>query len=244
MQYMQANFDCVVYMALHKKSRERVRLGYPLIECGALKMTEDNYEWGRLCATVGSSIPTALPTVPAYCIIGVIGQGSTSKVFHAIDANGREVLIKMFTKRIKSDDDSLLLEHSVFLEKAKKITAAEVANYGTLYSFFKNENDVTHKKINGHWCVVMPMFRPLTKHEQKDLDVQELIVLRLQEFEERGKRFATYDFRWRHIGWHGAHPDQKLILFDLAELEDCPPTETSSPQELRLKVSDLAKRLK
>jgi hypothetical protein len=92
---------------------------------------------GRLRATAGSNIPVtrsqrlrdAHQTVPVYYVIGFIGQGSTSKVFHAIDGNSREVVIKMSMKRIKSGDDSRLSDLSGFLKKAKEITAAEVKNY-------------------------------------------------------------------------------------------------------------------
>jgi hypothetical protein len=216
------------------------------IDCGALKMTADSYEWGRLHAVVGDPIPgssrprrAARKQKKAYYVIAVIGQGSTSKVFHAVDDDGQEVVIKMYTDRMNDKDDSLLLDFEAFKEKSKTSTATEIANYEEIYPFLKGK--VAYKFINGFSCVVMPMFTPLTKEEQKCDAVRKQIVSRLQDFQAKGKMYADHDFRWRHFGWYNLAIDERvIILFDLAELEEVAVSkETSLSTDLEDKVRDL-----
>jgi hypothetical protein len=170
-------------------------------------------------------------------VINVIGQGSTSKISHAVNECGDERVIKMYTNRTISES-KMWLDLSVFTAKAMKSTETEVNNYDELYSL-----QVTRELINGHWCAVMPMFYPLTKDEQNDSEIHAQILACLESFQQRGKMYAECNFRWRHIGWQSAADgNREIILFDLAELLDVDPDE-SSTEQLRQKVEKLAERL-
>ena len=49
----------------------------------------------RFCVTCGSTLSTGLSGIERYTLEGVLGRGTSSVVYHAIDTNtGRSVAIK------------------------------------------------------------------------------------------------------------------------------------------------------
>jgi serine/threonine-protein kinase RIO1 len=60
-----------------------------------------------------------------YYVVGVIGSGNTSKVFHAVDLDGEEYAIKMYVQRfngntyLKKDDSLGRVRHFSSIEKTK-----------------------------------------------------------------------------------------------------------------------------
>ena len=188
---------------------------------GALEMTSDDYSWGTLQAEVGKPIMKQLISQSGksanatkgdcrYYVIGIIGAGDTSKVFHALDASGNECVIKMYAKRV--DERKLTLTKKDFESKAEQATKREVDNYSLLYPEF----GVKREMIYQHFCAVMPFFRPIPKGDRSKY--LEAIGKEFERFAEKSRKYETSDVRWRHVGLYGE--ENKIVLFDLADLEE------------------------
>jgi len=100
-----------------------------LYKLEALKMTPKEYTWGTLQNCVGSQISNE---TDSYYVVGIIGAGDTSKVFHALDAKGKECVIKMYTKRT-DDDRKTLFPKQNFVINAEAATKREVCHFELLY---------------------------------------------------------------------------------------------------------------
>jgi hypothetical protein len=191
---------------------------------GALKLKQDthDYEWGRLNTTVGEKIleqtsSSRLHSAGESCFyaVSIVGVGSTSKVFLALDQNGEPCVIKMYVKR-KDDETRLYLSFKDFQEKALKKTQKEVANLLSFYPFLKGK--VKHQMVIGFHCVVMPFFKPLSKTERPEKENEIKAVLR--EFYNEKRQQNDVDLRWRHVGLYtDAEMQERLVLYDLADLE-------------------------
>jgi hypothetical protein len=171
----------------------------------ALKMTPKEYTWGTLQARVGSQISNE---TDSYYVVGIIGADDTSKVFHALDATGKECVIKMYTKRT-DDDRKTLVPKQNFVINAEAAAKREVCHFELLYPGI----GVMAKTIYDHHCVVLPLFRPIQKAKRKDH--MAAIKQELQRFARKGLKYATCDVCWRHVGLH----DGNIVLFDHADLE-------------------------
>ena len=169
-------------------------------ELEALKMTSNEYTWGTLRAKIDSPVSNE---VDSYYVVGIVGAGSTSKVFHALDAAGKECVIKMYTKRTDG------LSKKKFENEAVAATGREVSRFDQLYP----DMGVAAKTIYDHSCVVLPFFRPIQKAERTAH--MSAIKKELERFANNGLRYATCDVRWRHVGLHNG----STVLFDLADLE-------------------------
>ena len=231
-----------------KRELQKLKPG-DMFSGGALKMTAESYEWGHLRAQVGRAITLATTragpllrtgnrngadngSIDSYYVIGIIGAGDTSKVFHALDWNGNECVIKMFTKRTV-DGSELSLKKEDFENMADQKTRKEVSNFELIYPFLRGK--VSSKTIYNHFCVVMPFFRPLQKAECKKDHVLKQIKKTLQKFVDAGKKYEESDLRWRHIGMYEADGEETVILFDLADLENVDGGEQEDAIEKQIK---------
>jgi hypothetical protein len=192
---------------------------------GALKMKPDkhDYEWGQLETVVGQTIMKTISSSreetiePCFMAVAIIGAGSTSKVFYALDENGKPWVIKMYVKRM-DDKGGLYLDAEAFDSKALTQTVQEVKRFETLYPFLNRK--VFHKKIIGLHCVVMPFFKPLLKTERLEKGHKIKNVL-LHSFFENGLTYHEVDLRWRHIGvYTDETKEEHMVLFDLADLQE------------------------
>jgi hypothetical protein len=140
---------------------------------GALKLKQDkhDYEWGRLNTTVGEKILEHISSSrfnsageSCFYAVSIVGVGSTSKVFLALDQNGEPWVIKMYVKR-KDDETGLYLSLKDFQQKAQEKTHEEVKNLLAFYPFLKGK--VKQQMVIGNHSVIMPFFKPLTKPERR-----------------------------------------------------------------------------
>jgi hypothetical protein len=97
-----------------------------------------------------------------YYMIGKLGNGATSNVWHALDSNGNEVAIKMYVKTM--DDEGRMLTSKEFETKANVAVKTEVKRLKSFYPFL--ESKVLQVKLNDFQCVVMPFFKPVPKLER------------------------------------------------------------------------------
>jgi hypothetical protein len=190
------------------------------------------YTWGSLTVCVGKSIksrahvskrknsrrakncnPVDGSDDSAYYLIGRLGHGATSNVWHALDSKGNEVVIKMYVRTTTADGTELNSQD--FEEEAKSATEKEVENFKKIYKFLKKK--VYHMKLCDFNCVVMPFFKPVPKLERKDAlkGVEE--VLR-KDFTPMELKYNTDDVRWSHVGTYNHGKTIRYILYDLADL--------------------------
>jgi serine/threonine-protein kinase RIO1 len=139
-------------------------------------------------------------------VVGVIGSGNTSKMFHAVDLDCKEYAIKMYVKRF---DGNTHLKKKDFENNGRRSTRNEVKNFELIYPKLK----VCYEKLNKHHCVIMPFFDPVPKDKREGLleDMKNVLSV----FEKNNLKYKSGDVRWRHVGLY----EGKCILYDLAELE-------------------------
>jgi RIO-like serine/threonine protein kinase len=147
-------------------------------------MAEKGYEWGNSRTRVGREIKqirtlrarrvakTDNAVDACFFAVEIIGVGGTSKVFNALDEKGNPCVIKMYVKRDNDEGKGFLLDNQAYL-KAKTQTEKEVDNFGKLYGKL-HTSLLNGKEINGHCCVVMPFFKPLTKKDHRDKEIKNL----------------------------------------------------------------------
>jgi hypothetical protein len=116
-----------------------------------LELSEDSYDWGTISSN--RKRPTRLKASPKkkYYVVGVIGSGNTSKVFHAVDLDCKEYAIKMYVKRF---DGNTCFTKEEFEENGRKSVNTEVENFKLIYP----KLNVVCQKLNNHHCVIMPFF--------------------------------------------------------------------------------------
>jgi hypothetical protein len=170
-----------------------------------LELSEDSYGWGTI---LSKKRRTRLKESrkKKYYVVGVIGNGNTSNVFHAVDLDCKEYAIKMYVKRF---DGNTHLTKKEFEENGQKSVMTEVKNFNSIYP---NLN-VFCQKLNKHHCVVMPFFDPVPKEEREGFI--EKIEKVLEVFASNKRKYKDEDVRWRHVGLY----EGKCILYDLAELK-------------------------
>jgi serine/threonine-protein kinase RIO1 len=140
-------------------------------------------------------------------VVGVIGSGNTSKMFHAVDLDCKEYAIKMYVKNL---DGNTYIKKKDFEEKGWLSVTTEVRNFKLIYP----KLNVVYKKLNKCHCIVMPFFfEPVPKDERESRmeDIQNV----LKVFASKNLKYKNEDVRWRHVGLY----EGKCILYDLAELE-------------------------
>lgn len=169
------------------------------------------YEWGILSARVGKEIGEKNESC-CYYLVNIIGMGSTSKLFYALDSNGIPCVIKMFIKQTRKEKKGveIKLDMKAFKQEAKKKMKLESDNLKKLYPVLKEM--VKERTILGFHCVVMPFFSPLKQEER--MRNKEKIKKVLERFHGANLEYAEGDLRWRHIGWY----KEEIILYDLADL--------------------------
>ena len=207
---------------------------------------ETKYEWGKLEFRLGQPIIGLQPNTGAgkrsktsktmhdpeknkvYYVIGNLGDGATSRVFHAIDSKGEEVAIKLYIKRednatVTSDNGEKegekrktenTISKSQFDEAAEAATEREKERLKKQYDFLKEEVSTATFFENMH-AVVMPVFTPVEKKGRKE--ALEKILPALNMLASSGFKYANDDIRWRHVG---RYKEKHFVLFDLADLEE------------------------
>jgi hypothetical protein len=144
-----------------------------------------------------------------YYVVGVIGSGYTSKVFHAVDLDCKEYVIKMYVPRFAGNT---YLTNEDFEEKGRLSVTTEVENFKLIYPELKL--NVVCEKLNNHHCVIMPFFHPVPKDEREGCI--EKIEKVLTVFASNNLKYKDGDIHWRHVGLY----EGKCILYDLADLEE------------------------
>ena len=170
------------------------------------------YCWGSLRVTVGQEIKSRElkssrkvvqhsideNDLKSHYIVGCLGRGSTSNVFHALDSQGNQVALKVYVKNIRYFDKSVTPQDE-FLVQAQSKTEKEVKNLKALYHGL--ENHVGTIKIFGKWCVKMPFFEPIAKTDR----IKKLVTIKdvlNEKFKKNGKKHKEWGIRWRHIGMY------------------------------------------
>jgi hypothetical protein len=199
------------------------------IKVPAVRMTPKTYTWGMLQTTIGAPITSqkhpsrrserinqqedCLDTYDdqAYYVIGDAGNGLTSKAFHALDASGEEVVLKMFVKTTNQEGSTLDL--ASFNDLAKEQTDREFANLKKLYPELASR---FHKIVlNTLPCIVMPFFKPVQKQNRKSALHGIRSVLE-EKFTPHQLMYKDDDVRWCHVGTIGGN----YVLFDVADLDE------------------------
>jgi hypothetical protein len=183
------------------------------VDVSAIRMTTLGYTWGRLKSTIGKSIvrskhppstgrylrnsktirPFDVHDDGSYYIIGEVGRGSTSKAFHALDAKGHEVVIKMFVKT--TDKDGEPLNSKKWKSLAKQKAKDEFYYLDKLYPKLEFHNIM----LSDFSCIVMPLLKPVLKQDRvKALKGIEDVYK--TAFAKKGLKYTKEDVRWRHIG--------------------------------------------
>jgi hypothetical protein len=142
-------------------------------------MTEKSYSWGCLTATVGHQPITSLKHLlsnrpnmrrtnndpldkndkDAIYVIGEVGHEVTSKAFYALNAQGKEMVLKMYLKRTNDIGNMLQLED--FNQMALDSTSLEVRNLKKLYT--SRAEKFSLLVFNKMQCFAMPFFTPVKK---------------------------------------------------------------------------------
>jgi hypothetical protein len=214
-----------------------------------------DYTWGSLAVCIGTPIESRAYNQQrnirkannkarldksddhAYYLIGRLGHGATSNVWHALDSKGNEVVIKMYVKTTNAK--GLELDSKRFEAQAKLATKKEVANFKKIYSFLKEK--VYHTKLSDFHCVVMPFFKPVpTAERQGALEkVKEVLT---KEFTPKKLKYHAEDVRWSHVGTYVVDHEQtpRHILYNLADLV---PTKDSKDRFVEAHLDILGKRM-
>ncbi|CAB9529755.1 expressed unknown protein [Seminavis robusta] len=154
-----------------------------------------------------------------YFIIGRLGFGSTSNVFHALNCDGKEVALKVYVKN-EDRTSKRVLSKDEFEKEAIAATTREKELLLKLYGFLKNRVHVV-SLFEGLQCVVMPVFTPVEKEKRPQMlpGIQAV----LERFGKAGLKYNASDIRWRHVGRlvvQGGGTDRtECILYDLANLD-------------------------
>jgi len=131
-----------------------------------------------------------------YYLIGRLGYGATSNVWHALlDWTGNEVVIKMYVKT--TDEKGGELDSQTSDEEAKRATEKEVETFKLFYPFL--EGKVKHAKLSGFHCVVMPFFSPVPK-EKRNASLEAVEGVLMNVFCKNNLKYDDEDVRWSHVG--------------------------------------------
>jgi hypothetical protein len=182
----------------------------------AIRVSEgkkSSYEWGKLEFKLGENVSyDTTSTDTAFYIIGQLGNGLTSNVFHAVKSNGEEVALKVYLLNV--DENGNLMSQEQFLKVAENATENEVSNFRTLYPRLK----VRQIEIFGRHGIEMPVFKPISKETRRDEDVQKAVKAVLDSFAKNSLKYKDCDVRWHHVGKYTDNKREKYILYDLADL--------------------------
>jgi Family of unknown function (DUF5898) len=184
----------------------------------------------NFCCMIGQKIPPpkavrltrALATLfgkaHEYYVIGILGHGSTSNVYQAIDSNGRVVAIKVYVNAPEDEDG--MFNRGTFDKCAQASIRREKLR---LERFYKCLHGQVHevRLLGGMHCLVMPFFKPVMKASRGRLFLKIENVL-LASFVANKLKYAEDNIRWRNVGLYCATrgETEQVILYDLADLED------------------------
>jgi hypothetical protein len=190
------------------------------IQLEALCMNDDSYSWGMLKTTCRGPMNRTSCCCNELYLVDHLGTGATSKVYRALTEDGFDCVVKMYVQRL--GDKKEQLKQKDFEEKSEAAITRELNAYRNIYGDELKEY-VWTRKLNGLNCLIHPYFKHVEKSERRELKC--LISKRLNLFLSKDKdkfyAFDESDQLWRHIGWF----KNKLYLFDLGDLQECPPHE-------------------
>jgi hypothetical protein len=201
---------------------------YRFANCLHVNDGEKTCTWGTLTMRLGSDIPPLAAAAAGsssssphqhqhYYIIGKLGEGRTSNVYHALDSKGAEVALKVYVKATGSDDQ--WLDKNMFQKAAREATTRERKHLLTCYPHLTDKVRLV-TLFDGLPCIVMPFFEPVAKSERKSTLPLIMETLRMCIF-DYSLAYKDEDVRWRHVGMHQDDKGKKhCILYDLAELQD------------------------
>lgn len=187
-----------------------------------LQVMSNKYVWGSLHVTISNDIGKAKTAIRSgvvreeYYIIGILGYGDTSSVYHALDRDRKQVAIKVYVK--PTDNNDKWLSSKDFKTTAAAAMNREADRLLSFYPFLKGQVNVT-ELFNGFSCLVMPFFKPVLKtHRIEALEGIEKTLRRF--FFKNMLKYWDDDVRWRHVGLYHHGNDKHYILYDLADLKE------------------------
>eukprot|EP00980_Cylindrotheca_fusiformis_P019539 scaffold6774_cov91-Cylindrotheca_fusiformis.AAC.2 len=189
------------------------------------KKKKDNkvtIDWGEATIRLGDAIPIQSSEEKtdektdeehrSYYIFGILGQGTTSNVYHALDSSGKQVALKIYVNNYVENE---IMSDEEFKEKAIEATSREAEYLKKMYPILKDEVKATN--ICGKHCVVMPFFEPIKKENRQGQ--LKNIKDGLEKFEQEKLQYRDQDVRWRHVGIYKDTTGQEhCILYDLSDL--------------------------
>ena len=103
----------------------------------ALELGKNKYTWGLLSTNyIGPYVEprkrrnTFFDSMK-WCIIDFLGNGSTSKAYHALTVDGRDCVVKMYVRKV--DDEGILIDKKTYEKNAKAAVKREVDNFRKIY---------------------------------------------------------------------------------------------------------------
>jgi hypothetical protein len=187
-----------------------------------LQVTKGKYDWGSLTVKINNNAAEtgskSSDVKQNYYIIGILGRGDTSSVYHAVDSHGNQVAIKVYVKI--TDDKGVCLGSTQFKVVAKAAVTREAERLVLFYDFLTGKVHVA-ELFNGFWCLVMPLFQPVPMNERQIALGQIEKTLGNHFFKENNPlKYSNGDVRWRHVGlYRDGSPLSRCVLYDLADLE-------------------------
>ena len=195
-----------------------------------LAFMENDYDWvtGRLPfsghpATQQSSQGTK------FYVVEQLGMGETSRALRAVTEKGDECVIKMY---VRMYEDNVLLETSEFEKVAEDSVQRELEHYHAIYEDLKE--NVWTTKLMGFHCIILPYFEPVPIQCESLPSIKET----LSNFKPHNLGFADSDMDWRHVGIF----NNKVYLFDLADLEPLKENEFEAYVEKHVEVLQVCKK--
>ena len=82
--------------------------------------------------------------------------------------------------------------------------------------------------LNGYNCVILPFFEPISIVDRRNETVLNAIENILKQIGDKNMAFRDCDRKWRHVGRF----NNKIYLFDLAELQHCDTNEAAKAMAL------------
>ena len=190
-------------------------------------MTPTSYDWGLLKTTYqvpcthsirkGWKLLQVITGPQPLYLVDHLGTGTTSKVYHALTADGYDCVVKMYVKH--QDDDKKILEKKDFDKNGKEALDRELKKYRQIYGAELHKY-VWKEKLNELHCLIHPYFKHVEKNCRRDtlqLISERLEKLFLSKDKSKCYAFEENDQLWRHVGWF----NDQLYLFDLGDLKEC-----------------------
>jgi Family of unknown function (DUF5898) len=222
------------YYGQRTKQIYKLEMGNSYLFQNALRTgSKKQYSWEALEFTVGSKVSSKMIGKPVkdndYFIIGILGYGSTSSVYQAIDSNGMVVAIKMYVKPVE-DVSANSISGQEFNEVAVATMTQELLNFQNLYGAMLKDKVRIVYLFDYLCCLVMPFFEPVQKDDRTE-KLKGIESVLANCFTAQNLKYHDDDICWRHVGIYQyfnvdsnkkQHVSNEIILYDLASLQTIP----------------------